>query len=309
MGFEVLYGNDDRQEIKHLEELQLYAKRVAENAKAVCMLVHEDALRDEGNGFSRLITQKLHVVMRERFKIPLSKDEPYRDQPRPTVSNVCSAFLVGKREIATAMHCLKNQGVYVPVEKLRVVFDFKVENSDEISVYFNNDTQIYRITKKIDGIVGRRLRHPDWALFQLDRDTNRSPLVLEKNNEVSEGAPVYVIGHPMALPMKFADNANVYLFKDCRYSRHYFRADLDTYGGNSGSPVFHAKTHSVIGILVAGGQDFMTFQHPNGQTRIQSIQTEPDEARKEIIQRIKPVRISLAKYNNSHISQISHLNL
>jgi len=36
----------------------------------------------------------------------------------------------------------------------------------------------------------------------------------------------------------------------------WFTADLDTYGGNSGSPVFNARTHEVDGILVRGEMDF-----------------------------------------------------
>jgi hypothetical protein len=35
-------------------------------------------------------------------------------------------------------------------------------------------------------------------------------------------------------------------------------ANLDTYGGNSGSPVFNATNHQVEGILVRGENDFVT---------------------------------------------------
>jgi hypothetical protein len=38
----------------------------------------------------------------------------------------------------------------------------------------------------------------------------------------------------------------------------YFRANLDTYGGNSGSAVFDANTGVVEGILVRGENDFVT---------------------------------------------------
>ena len=37
----------------------------------------------------------------------------------------------------------------------------------------------------------------------------------------------------------------------------YFSANLDTYGGNSGSPVFNATDGTVEGILVRGNQDFV----------------------------------------------------
>jgi hypothetical protein len=39
----------------------------------------------------------------------------------------------------------------------------------------------------------------------------------------------------------------------------FFVANLDTYGGNSGSPVFNSETHKVEGILVRGETDFTTI--------------------------------------------------
>ncbi|HAU89128.1 MAG TPA: serine protease, partial [Elusimicrobia bacterium] len=37
----------------------------------------------------------------------------------------------------------------------------------------------------------------------------------------------------------------------------YFVADLDTFGGNSGSPVFNTRTKKIEGILVRGDEDFL----------------------------------------------------
>ena len=39
---------------------------------------------------------------------------------------------------------------------------------------------------------------------------------------------------------------------------YFFRADLDTFGGNSGSAVFNAGTNLIEGILVRGDVDFIT---------------------------------------------------
>ncbi len=39
--------------------------------------------------------------------------------------------------------------------------------------------------------------------------------------------------------------------------REFFVANLDTYGGNSGSPVVDARTYVVEGILVRGEDDFV----------------------------------------------------
>ncbi len=62
---------------------------------------------------------------------------------------------------------------------------------------------------------------------------------------------LYVIGHPSGLPTKVADGAQV-----CTQKGTHFSANLDTYGGNSGSAVFNAKTNEVVGILVRGANDY-----------------------------------------------------
>ena len=62
-----------------------------------------------------------------------------------------------------------------------------------------------------------------------------------------------VIGHPIGLLKKMAGNASV----RSNSNPDYFIANLDTFGGNSGSPVFNADTHEVEGILVRGDTDFL----------------------------------------------------
>ena len=42
--------------------------------------------------------------------------------------------------------------------------------------------------------------------------------------------------------------------------RNFFVANLDTYAGNSGSPVFNTDTGLIEGILVRGEQDFVFTQ-------------------------------------------------
>jgi V8-like Glu-specific endopeptidase len=79
---------------------------------------------------------------------------------------------------------------------------------------------------------------------------------------------VFVIGHPVGLPLKYAGNAKI---TDNSPST-YFSANLDTFGGNSGSPVFSMVDgkHIVEGILVRGETDFVEV---NGCTRSQVYPT------------------------------------
>ena len=84
------------------------------------------------------------------------------------------------------------------------------------------------------------------------RVAGRTPLRVS-SRKIADGRAVFVIGHPSGLPAKYAGGAHV---RDNR-RRAYFTANLDTYGGNSGSPVFDRRTKTVEGILASGEQDFV----------------------------------------------------
>lgn len=79
--------------------------------------------------------------------------------------------------------------------------------------------------------------------FQLPLDTSAG---------VSIGNELYVLGFPSGLPMKIADQAFVRSISD----KGYFVSNLDTFGGNSGSPVLKSGTLTVEGILVRGDNDY-----------------------------------------------------
>jgi V8-like Glu-specific endopeptidase len=94
----------------------------------------------------------------------------------------------------------------------------------------------------------------DWAIVKLDRNVEgRQPLSIRREGQIQDNQAVYVIGHPRGLPQKYAGNASV---RNNQATTH-FVANLDVFGGNSGSPVFNDSTHEVEGILVRGDLDFV----------------------------------------------------
>src|SRR5205814_1482337 len=89
----------------------------------------------------------------------------------------------------------------------------------------------------------------DWALIRLDRAVvGHQPLKINASGSIEKGTEIVVIGHPAGLPTKVAGNAAV---RDAS-KEGFFVANLDTFGGNSGSAVFNAKTGQIEGILVRG---------------------------------------------------------
>ena len=96
----------------------------------------------------------------------------------------------------------------------------------------------------------------DWVLLRLEHPvTHLGPLSPPRFAAPRLGQPVYTLGHPCGLPLKLADGASVLALEG-----GMFRSDLDTFTGNSGSPVFDAATHALVGLVVEGQKDQGDFE-------------------------------------------------
>jgi V8-like Glu-specific endopeptidase len=238
-----IYGVDDRKDFYEFEgDLE---KSLAESVAA---LFKDDDVNSNGDGTSAL------------FTVPLSRSfgvcggERFAQQP---TGAFCTGFLVGPDLIATAGHCIDSSNV----ETVRFVFGFRMISAGEAALVIP-DKDIYS-GKEMVGWTLDPGTGEDWALVRLDRAVDDRPvLALRGSGRVSDDAPVFVMGYPSGLPLKFANGSNV---RD-NTPVTYFIANLDTYGGNSGSPVFSADG-VVEGILVRGGTDYV----PNGNCNVSLV--------------------------------------
>ena len=160
----------------------------------------------------------------------------------------CSGFLVSENIMVTAGHCIKDAK---DCAANKWVFDYKVDSSEQGKVTVAQSS-VYSCKKIISRALDNSTKD-DYAVFEIDRKvTDRRPLTFRKSGKVAVGDSIVVIGHPTGLPTKIADGANVR-----SHSKKFFTANLDTYGGNSGSAVFNVKTGEVEGVLVRGENDYV----------------------------------------------------
>jgi Trypsin-like peptidase domain len=231
----VIYGTDNRKDL-----YQVKSSKVQAIANAVVALVKTSDLARESDGSYTLATEQYSEAYQ------LCGSEPFVSQP---IGCFCSGFLVAPDVVATAGHCVKNQA---DLAKIRFVFGFRMTDAEHVRTNFPaND--VYAGA----GLIGRQLAQDgtDWALVRLDRAVvGHKPLKHRTNGKIGNMESLFVIGHPCGLPQKYAPGARV---RD-NTPAPFFVANLDTYGGNSGSPVFNASNRTVEGILVRGENDFVS---------------------------------------------------
>jgi len=195
----------------------------------------------------------------------LCPGEKFREQP---IGAFCSGTLVGEDIVMTAGHCITDEAKCADT---KFVFGFNIDTDGGKARTAVTAKDIYGckriikrdLDKQASGIIGTGMAiigallnraGPDYALVQLDRKVEgRKPLPVNREKNLQAGTKVFVIGHPVGLPLKVAGEASV---RDAG-SKAFFTTDLDTFGGNSGSAVFNASTNKIEGILVRGGTDFV----------------------------------------------------
>lgn len=231
--FDVIYGEDNRKDVFESTDAQL-----VELSKSTAAMIAMDKLKSLSTGDVEVQGGTLEsrgICAKERFSQQISAAN-------------CSGFLVSPTVLVTAGHCIKSE---YDCQSYKWVFDFRVDHADQGAVNVPA-ASVYSCKKIISQTLDQDSKD-DFAVIELDRAvTDRHPLVFRKKGKISKGAEIAVIGHPTGLPTKIADGAKVRGLKG-----KFFQANLDTYGGNSGSAVFNTKTGEVEGILVRGENDYV----------------------------------------------------
>ncbi|MEM6814182.1 MAG: serine protease [Bacteroidota bacterium] len=228
---------DSRFEISQLNLSSTEHQNVILNSFGVLGIVSSNQLTKNNSGFSALNT----TTMEQRYAV--CPDEPFKDQP---VLCFGTSFLVHGDIVITARHNLD----IVPLKEMMFIIGYKVLlESGAPNLSFKNK-DVYSAVKTIGS---EKLDQLDLVLVKLDRKVESAPpLIIEKSFEITDRESIYALGHPVGLPIKYITNASV----KSKENELIYYTTLDTFKGNSGSPVFNRSTHNVVGVLVEGGVDF-----------------------------------------------------
>lgn len=230
----VVYGNDDR-----LEPYEVTGMMFDLSKSTAAMIPRESITEGRANGYN--------IEYSPLSGRNICKDEKFANQG---TAAVCSGFLVAPDVIVTAGHCVTSES---SCTDYYWVFDYSLTSEGDKGYSEASKENVYRC-KKIYAQELNNTTMMDFGIVILDRPVeNRHPLTINKSGKIPDKTPVVVIGHPTGIPTKIAGGAKV---RD-NSNDVFFNANLDTFGGNSGSAVFNERTGEVVGILVRGENDYV----------------------------------------------------
>lgn len=235
----VIYGEDNRMDV--FETTSPEYKKYASST-----LARIDMNELKGWKFLKLWELKKPKILKD---MNACSDEKFLNQP--TLAG-CTAFLVSPKHIVTAGHCISDHtcrnGLYY------WFFDYHMPEEGEFQV--KRPREDFVSCKKVVKRIFSKTTGEDYALIELKKEVkDRAPLKFRKEGTASVGDELVIVGHPSGLPTKIADGARVK-----EVNKHFFTANLDAFGGNSGSPVINTRTGEVEGILVRGQKDYVWDQ-------------------------------------------------
>lgn len=228
----VIYGHDDRHEV--FEEKDASRRQLASSTVA---LVEDKNLLMTHDGNFELISKSYQE------EDNLCPGERFAEQP---TAASCTGFLVARDVVVTAGHCFDAKS---SCSRTRFVFGYAIDGTMQSPVKVKS-ANVYRCRSVL--ALESPEEGPDYAVIRLDRRVyDREPLRVRRSGQVAVGADLFVMGHPNGLPLKIAAGARV---RTC--SVDSIVGNLDVFAGNSGSPVFNARSQEIEGILVAGEDDY-----------------------------------------------------
>lgn len=232
--YDVIYCKDDRINLFETKDQKL----IADAQKTACILSKDQLQKNDDGSYSI----KPVAIFKTRYK--LCDDELFGDEP---ICSFCSGFAISEDLFVTAGHCIDP----VKFKDKVIVYGYEVNRKGLVNLRIA-PSDVYQIKEVFEREYSNGTNN-DYCIVKPDHSFSPNRIAqIRRSGKLESNDPLHVIGYPIGLPLKIALNGKV--FNNSFENR--FLTDLDTYKGNSGSPVFNSNTHIVEGILVSGNQDF-----------------------------------------------------
>ncbi len=237
-GRPVIYEEDNRVEPSEIKD----KIKISQAIPSVALLLEtRDISNTSSTSYKRIATTSLGKSMN------LCPTERFYNQ---SAAGFCTGFLVTDDILVTAGHCLSEKK---SCEDFSVLFDFTEDRADHSKKLRVPSKNIFRCIEVLY-FSDDRENNPDQdiAIIRLDRPTKRPHLFLA-SQKIKDTSILSLIGHPLGLPMKVAHSGSLLQNSE----EKFFSLAIDSYSGNSGSPLINESSGKVEGMLIRGHNDFI----------------------------------------------------
>jgi len=230
------------------EERMILKSRVNRLAKSVCLITSEDNLVN-----NQPQTKPYGYIH------SLKEDEPFWNIPSIIKNGEfrnATGFLIGENRILTAQHIIKGKTEIERnkyMKKLRIIFNYKLSIYDPSRASWVSSKDVYEVKRIVVQGQGRSLinQKADWCILELDRIVEPKLKLEISGEKLSIGQKLIMIGHPAGMPLTGALKGKI-LRKPSLFTKQAYYCSLDSFHGNSGSPIFMYPSLELIGLYVAG---------------------------------------------------------
>ncbi|MFM9949068.1 MAG: serine protease [Saprospiraceae bacterium] len=245
-------------------------QQIQNNMNSVVMVAPASSIFESPDSEYVIIVSKPLHLRRVSEKYEICKNASYAFQPSAFCDG--SGFFVKEKEggvkvIATAAHLLVRPGV--AIEKMRFIHGIQIKKPGDFSYNIAvHKSQVYKPVQENGQLPPSDYElfynSSDWALVkvkhayeQFINPKNPPSLVSIQATPVEESTHLYATGHGLGLPLKISFDGEVMPFASRNVStgmkeKAYYESKLTLLGGNSGSPVFSAESHQLVGIYMRG---------------------------------------------------------
>lgn len=235
LSIESFYGTND---IKDVPDILTLTEKFRASAKCVCAVIRKKHLKRQNGGF--IIESG---ILKERdfgANTSLCGNENFLDEINPSTG---TGWAYRSNLIVTAGHVIPNMD---SADKFLLVFGL----TETKSGLFVPDNRVYKIVEVLKKRQEDKLL--DFSILRVDKAVPVEWIgKLSDPSSIAINEKVYMMGHPIGLPLKFTPNGKVF-----RIENGELITNLDSYEGNSGSPVFDSIRLTIEGILIRGNHDF-----------------------------------------------------